>query len=212
MERLDHAEQLANAKLFHELKTTLGAQGEGDVYLFCMVRADWRCPCCHRSKTEIARLDRNGNLLCSIVEHHDHFGDLACRVIPTPNYKEGDVSAANYVRYSFERFPRTVICGDCNVAEVEAKRIVGADSNFSFAPIELMQVLVVRLNSGHAIREDRVAEVYEAAMMGMKPLGAHLRAVVNAMKNPQQPHGMEQIGGAAVRVLAGAFANRLSKT
>jgi len=37
----------------------------------------WTCPCCRRSKSEIARLTPAGILLCQLDFHHDHLRDHA---------------------------------------------------------------------------------------------------------------------------------------
>lgn len=192
----------ANARLLYRLLQTTGAIGFGSISGFFEVFPEWRCPCCHRSKEEIVRLDKNAHLLCSIHWHHDHFLDLA-------REKIGPIESS--VEDSFCRFPRTQICSDCNVAESTlAKRSLNEDEkrlrHFSFAPFEIASFIIVRMNAGHSVDVERAQIAYQAAQPSMKLLGDRLRAVVQSIRTDADT--FEQVGGAAWRVLKEVNAKR----
>ena len=204
----NHEEQLKNCLLMMELFQKLNAYGTGNVRRFCEVTVDWRCPCCHRSKAEIARLDKNGNLLCGIAEHHDHFNDMASDQIRKAMKAIGEIERDDYaalsaVEFSFQRFPPTLICEDCNVAEPEGKRLVCAKSSFTFTPWEIMQFVEVVPNHPHTVNYERCKAVHDAAMTTVTVMANHLRGVLSGISNGNGT-GFMSIGDAAVRALNAA--------
>jgi len=204
----NHEEQLKNCLLMMELFQKLNAYDTGNVRRFCEVTTAWRCPCCHRSKSEIARLDKNGNLLCAIAEHHDHFNDMASDQIRKAMRAAGEIEtedymALNYVEGSFQRFSPTLVCEDCNVAEPEGKRLVCAKSSFTFAPWEIMQFVEVVPNHPHTVNYERCKAVYEAAITTVTVMASHLRGVIAGI-NSRNGTGFVSIGDAAVRALNAA--------
>lgn len=100
------------------------------------VGPDWRCPCCSRRRDELIRWapisgthfrakygDAHGMAwTASIVEHHCH---------------------------GTGRFPRTIICGDCNSADGAVKRKLGLPKEWSFSPKEIAQFVSCFPHSGH---------------------------------------------------------------
>lgn len=181
-----------NAALLRELEKDLKTIAMGDQHHFFEVSADWRCPCCHRSKEEFARRDKNHKLLCALHNHHDHFGDYASTKLP------GHVK--NLID-SFCRFPDTLICSDCNVAEPVAKTISGAPEHFSFAPFEIATFITVRKRSGHIVRPDCAKRAYEAARPAMRLLKDRLKDVRRAAQDQDEGDTFGSIGGAAWRAL-----------
>lgn len=174
-----------NAHLLYALKEAKSARGFGAIAGFFEAEATWRCPCCYRSKGEFARLDKNGNLLCQIVFHHDHFGDEACerlRALKTfKDWQDGRVTEE-----SFSRFPPVMICQDCNVADPAAKAIVAAPKAFSFAPCEI--ACFVRPSSGvpHRVDVASVQKVYRAAHEVMLVLEDRLIAIAGPGEVPSR--------------------------
>jgi len=87
---------------------------------------DWRCPSCRRSKYEQLRWTKSitgrgvpkgeYQWLAPIHEHHDHGGDTGERA---------------------PRFPPTMLCFDCNIAEGRTKDRLDLPRDFSFSPVEL---------------------------------------------------------------------------
>src|SRR5262245_6756699 len=94
-----------NAGLLLDLMAQKGARDLGDIHYFFVTPFNWRCPICCRSKPEFARLDKNGDLLCCVRPHHDHYGDLAWRKFPKPETRDlrwgigGDALVAGFRRF-----------------------------------------------------------------------------------------------------------------
>jgi hypothetical protein len=189
-----------NARLLRDLEKRLGASSLGSICGFFEAGTGWRCPCCHRSKVELARLDRNRNLLCALHWHHDHFGDYASDKLPRV------ANATDNLIESFCRFPNTLICSDCNVAEPAAKQIVNAKPYFSFAPFEIATFITVRPNAGHLVDDARVRTAYEAAKPALLLVWNRLKAVMDSARNEDED--FQHIGGPAWRVLKEANAKR----
>jgi rubredoxin len=54
----------------------------------------------------------------------------------------------------------TVICSDCNEADVKAKKMVGAPSPFSFAPADIGRFIVPAPQSSHRIDRDVLSDLW----------------------------------------------------
>ena len=120
---------------------------------------NWQCPACQRWKPEIVRVTPNGVLLCQLVNHHDHTGDLVKRRVaknglPSEGRDRTEVlKAVELCRPLAERFWPTMICGDCNIAEGQAKvKLAGTiDPDFSFSPVEIARFVRAKPNAAHEI-------------------------------------------------------------
>jgi hypothetical protein len=191
-----------NARLLVDLMNQFEAIGIGAISGFFEVSTDWCCPVCHRQKPEIARRDKNGNLLCQLVWHHDHLSHLSDRL---PYYRTQldwqDARPLDSLRGNFKRFDDVLICGDCNVAEGAAKVSAKAPSNFSFGPFEISTFIVVKDNAPHTLDRPKVAEAYKQVFPSLKIYGDVLR---DLPKHEADPDSFEQIGGSACRVLSEA--------
>lgn len=185
-----------NARLLYGLCQATGATGLGAIFGFFDVEPTWRCPCCYRSKPEIARLDKNNNLLCQIVGHHDHFDEHISSLWSVTKQEPGLHAA---LRESLTRFPAMLICSDCNVAEPAAKRIVGAPVTFSFAPYEIASFIRVKANAPHEIIEERVHAAYAAAKPAMQLIAERVRSAVRAREVNEA--AWEPLNAALFRVL-----------
>jgi hypothetical protein len=170
----------ANMRLLLDLQSEFQAEGLGAIYNFFAVDRDWRCPACYRNKREIARIDKNGNLLCALVWHHDHFCD--CFDTHVGPEVKAEWAARSAMLASFVRFPNTLICNDCNVCEPYAKNIVGAPAEFSFAPYEIAGFIDVGNNRPHTVNSDNAKKAYEAALPMMRVLAQRLRAVNKSVR------------------------------
>ncbi len=117
--------------------------------LWHSVGPDWHCPACDRSKFEILRWSRRFPNSPSPIEgwiaplhgHHDHgqgmfFSDRG-------------------------RFPRTVICDQCNSVDGQAKRGCGLPKDFSFAPSEIKQFIHATPHGRHTIDFKMARSIYE---------------------------------------------------
>lgn len=190
-----------NARLLCELKEARKADAFGNIARFFEVEPDWRCPACCRSKQEIARGDKNGNLLCAIVQHHDHFGDFAEEMLDLRRLEDWTVARA--IRESLVRFAPTLVCDDCNVADPRAKLIVEERRPFSFAPYEIASFIRAKPNAPHDLDHDRVRAAHDAAQPAMALLGMRLREALAVRRNAGGD-AWEHISAPAARVLANA--------
>ena len=190
----------ANARLLFEIAKENNADGLGAISNFFGTHEDFCCPCCHRSKRNIARIDKNGHLLCQFVYHHDHFGDTSGGIIKAHrgelDWRES--RELHSLGDNFERFPQTLICSDCNVAEGAAKKVSPAiPPAFSFTPLEISQFIIVSDNKPHRIDGAKVIEIFEALLGSLQLYGNSLRSI----RDYRPDSDFEQIGGAAWRVL-----------
>lgn len=200
---IDAVEAEKNCRLLLSLIDRFKAAGLGAVHNFFATAADACCPCCYRKKSDIARLDKNGNLSCRFVHHHDHFVDVSHNVVmlfrPSGLQRDEsvDYDTFNAVRSSFQRFPDTLVCEHCNNADAAAKLVVGAPKQFSFAPYEITGFIIVAPNEPHKIDPERAESIYEAA----KPTMAGISERLRALKKAADGDTFEPIAAAAWRVL-----------
>lgn len=201
-----------NSHLLWELLDELGAVDRGNVCGFHDTAHDWRCPCCFRSKREIARIDKNRNLWCAIVFHHDHYQDLAYELFS--KYKLLQTRTAHVVLGSFARFPETLICEDCNNADAAAKAKINAamgdeaqvPATFSFAPHEIAHFVRVSRNTSHEIVTPRAVEAWRAIAPSMRLLKDRLKETIKAASGAAE---FEAVGEAAARVLMNIAVERM---
>lgn len=130
--------------------------------------ADWECPACQRSKTEIMRPNKHGYLTGHIHEHHDHMSELVGRefdrISSSRECVVADFDASTFVQrtaYAASAFDSTLICSDCNTADVKAKRIVSSPLDFSFSPRELAQFIEPRPHSDHKINRAQALAIWK---------------------------------------------------
>lgn len=134
---------------------------------WAMTPPNWMCAGCGRSKEHIARLNQNGDLMCRLVEHHDHACDLLARkfsdISASLQRVVADKTAEHFAKRSatmISAYENAILCDDCNGADAKAKKIVGADKFFSFSPGEIRRFVVVTSNKGHGIDEKCAAEIW----------------------------------------------------
>ena len=128
----------------------------------------WVCPACGRPKLDIARINAKGEAMCHLVEHHDHMRDVlkqrfqklsAARAVVV-----ADELAERFAKRSaamIAAYDNTIICGDCNNADVKAKKAAGTPKEFSFSPQELLRVILPVANQSHAIDPNAAKAVWE---------------------------------------------------
>lgn len=177
----------ANGRLLVALMREHGCSDPGLISGFFDTASGWTCPCCFRTKAEMARADRRGRLLCAIHLHHDHFIDRVRQQLdPVLSVSFGPDTnrIAVLIGAGHVRFCDTLICNDCNVAEPVAKSRVAAPAYFSFAPFEIVQFIKVRDNAPHEIDAAMAALAYEAAKPSMVFLGKRLIEIAASMAKP----------------------------
>lgn len=118
----------------------------------------WRCPSCGRSAQELVRWT---NILGP--SWRARFGD---------EHGMGfSISMTHHHCHGSGRFPRTLICGDCNSADGAAKRKLGLPERWSFSPAEIGQFVSVVSYSGATKIDYTIAlRLYQAAQL---PAPAH---------------------------------------
>ena len=60
----------------------------------------------------------------------------------------------------FNRFPETIICGDCNSADGRAKQKLSLPSNWSFSPADIRQFIETRPHAGYRINYQKAKDLY----------------------------------------------------
>jgi rubredoxin len=119
---------------------------------------DWMCPGCGRSKIQIARLNTKGEVMCRLAAHHDHMQDALKRLFQEFSVNRQKVVADQYAEDFAKRsaamiaaYDPTLICVDCNNADVTAKQTAQAHDDFSFSPQELRRIVKPIPNAPHSI-------------------------------------------------------------
>lgn len=120
----------------------------------------WTCPCCGRSKPQIARLASSGTVLCHLEQHHDHLEEFLKRRFSAVDLQSDERNhriqishAEAALRPLVERFERTLICVDCNLADGRVKLALRdeVDSHFTFTPSEIVEFITVSDNHIHEV-------------------------------------------------------------
>lgn len=146
-----------------------GAKKADMTLWWAMTPQSWVCPACDRSKPELVRLNKNGDLMCRLVEHHDHMGDVLQTQFQRHSVSRDKVVATDLAEEFAKRsaamvsaYDNTIICNDCNNADPRAKKIIGAPDDFSFSPAEIRQFISVRANEPHEILPDEATRVWKS--------------------------------------------------
>lgn len=179
---MDRPSDNPNIPLFWDMMREFGAKAPGKLTGFMETPVDWHCHGCLRDKRAIARLDKNGNLLCRVVLHHDHFDE---EYFPSELVKVLGYPAADAARRHIRRFEPQIICEDCNTADSAAKAVLGAPTGFSFAPHEIGRFIDVTPNQPHKVDPDRARSVY----IEVQPVMSRLAQVLRAAKTMNKQIG-----------------------
>lgn len=136
--------------------------------LWAYTATSWKCPACQRPKAEIARPNKNGDLMCRLVEHHDHMKDLLLRKFQSISASMqrvlADEAAEDFAKRSapmVSAYDNTVICNDCNNADAVAKKLVKAHPAFSFSPQEILEFVITVPYAEHRIDQAIATRIWE---------------------------------------------------
>jgi rubredoxin len=164
--RLDGIQSPSNAALQDSHET----QGFNLTSWWAAVPPSWRCPCCDRDKSQLARRDSSGRLLGRLTSHHDHFMDLLDNIVAERAKVIGvimlDEAGKRFIRRFREamvRFDDVIVCEDCNNADGRAKKFVDAPAYLTFSPREIADFIIVKPNSIHDLDHNRVMAMYAVA-------------------------------------------------
>lgn len=153
-----------------KLAKRLGAVGFDMDEWWAKTPPRWTCSGCGRSKLQIARLNKKGELMCRLVAHHDHMGDLLkdlfAEISASLPKVLADEKADQFAKRSgsvISVHEPAVVCNDCNNADAEAKRELKLPRYFSFSPAEIRQFCTAAPNEPHQIDFARARSLWEAA-------------------------------------------------
>ncbi|TDO97201.1 hypothetical protein [Marinomonas balearica] len=159
-----------DAEFSHQTKQIIDSLGAKKAHLnkwWVMTPMDWKCPSCCRPKPDIAKLDHHNYASCHLHEHHDHMQDIVKDLFAQSSANRTDVIADNLserfairTAFAISAYDNTVICADCNKADGDAKKLVGADRNFSFSPGEISEFIITTPNQEHKIDKDKGSEIW----------------------------------------------------
>lgn len=128
----------------------------------------WVCSGCGRGKLEIARLNSNKEIMCHLVEHHDHMKDILKRRFQEMSVSlEKVIASAQAEKFAkrssmmISSFENTVVCIDCNNADASAKKVARAHPDFSFSPQEIKQFIISTPNQPHEINVEIARAIWK---------------------------------------------------
>lgn len=112
-------------------------------HLYANLAPEWRCPGCGRARHQLLRWTmlypnsphRRMGWAAGLHEHHDHGGGSG-------------------------RFPRTIVCEQCNSADAAAKRELKLPKLFSFSPAEIRQFVFATPHGWHLIDYAAAQRIY----------------------------------------------------
>lgn len=123
--------------------------------LWASIDDGWICPACGRNKFQImkwtlrfpASSKKFMDWVAALHKHHDH--------------------SVGLLENSQRRFPETLICGQCNVADGATKRKLELPSNFSFSPQEMRTFIQATPHDKHTIDFDIAFTIYQSLSAGI---------------------------------------------
>jgi rubredoxin len=129
---------------------------------------EWECPSCGRAKSNIVRLNSKGQLMCRLVEHHDHMKDLVERefklACKSQNVLIADEQAKRFAARASQMvsaYDNAIICDDCNGADATAKGAAKTNKSFSYSPQEIRQFVRPQPNQPHEIDEKEARRIWQ---------------------------------------------------
>lgn len=186
---------------------------------WAMLKPDWTCPCCGRSKELIAHKNASGILIAKVVNHHDHFIDfineefrkqLGPRWNAVPDGRQNVMGA---IVENFLAFENVMVCLSCNQADGDAKtalmETLGLGPTFmklfSFAVDDIRRFISKAPNRHHKVdvkralklfTDQRKLEIFEfrkaavTEQVGLVARGVHWRS-------PERHPSREDVSSAA---------------
>lgn len=130
------------------LEEVSGFDGAHCKRLYSSIGPDWQCPGCQRTKYQLLRWtmlfpnrpDRHMGWAAGLHKHHDH---------------------GNWPG----RFPKTLVCEQCNSADAAAKRALKLPKKFSFSPAEIRCFVIAIPHGWHLINYTAAQWLYVAATL-----------------------------------------------
>jgi hypothetical protein len=151
-------------------------------------------------------LDKNGNFLCSIHEHHDHYSERFD--VDVRKLSPGDFGFGRVVQDSLIRFQNTLICSDCNVAEPAAKKIVDAPSYFTFSPFEIAYFIDIVADGKILVNALRAQAAYEAAKPSLRLIYERIQSIKKGVETGSNFEPLAVSVGLVMSRLQASITNR----
>lgn len=169
---------------------------------------DWRCPCCGRSKFQISRLGKKGQILAKLVVHHDHMGDALHAAFHASFEKAGtNVEQIDGLRLvermsrAFAAYEEVLICEDCNNADTEAKKQVAAPPFFSFSIGQIRRFIRSGDHQPHVVDDLVAKQIWQEAKPAYELRIRLIRAVAHAAATDTHWYEPYEFGVEAIPVL-----------
>ena len=148
---------------------------------------DWICPCCGRTKFQVSRVGKKGQILAKLVVHHDHMGEAMKAAFHSAFEAAGtrveQIDGWRLVERmgdAFAAYAEVLVCEDCNNADTEAKKLAGSPSYFSFSIGQIRRLIVSGDHRPHLVESTRAGEVWEEAEPAYELRMNLIRAVAQA--------------------------------
>lgn len=131
---------------------------------------DWICPCCMRSKFQISRAGKQGQILAKLVVHHDHMSEAMQAAFHEAFESAGtNVEQVEGLRLvermgkAFAAYEEVLICEDCNNADTEAKKQVLSPRYFSFSIRQIKQFINIQDHHSHRLDVAKAEQIWREA-------------------------------------------------
>jgi rubredoxin len=182
---------------------------------WAMLKPDWQCPCCGRSKSEIAHKNASGVLIAKIVDHHDHFSAFINRAFREQlgarwnNSPDRRPDVMKVINENFLAFDNVIICESCNKADRDAKLMLmealrlGADfmEAFSFSVDEIRSFIICGRNQHHKVDSKCVIKIFtersklEIFEFRKKAVAEQVALLARGVhwRSPERPPGREDV-------------------
>jgi hypothetical protein len=136
---------------------------------------DWVCPCCSRSKFQISRIGKQGQILAKLVVHHDHMGEAMKAAFHSAFEASGthveQIDGWRLVERlgsGFAAYAEVLVCEDCNNADTEAKKLIGSPEYFSFSIKQIRRFITSCDHSPHQVRQELAELAWDETKHGYK--------------------------------------------
>lgn len=148
---------------------------------------NWMCPCCGRSKFQVSRLGRSGQILAKLVVHHDHMDESlkaafhsAFEAAGTDIAQSSGLQLVERIGNAFSAYEPVLVCEDCNNADTKGKRSARAPNDFSFSPSQIRAFIRPRDHQPHEIDPTAATDTWSQARPAYELRMQLIRTVAHA--------------------------------
>lgn len=168
----------------------------------------WGCPCCERSKFQISRIGNKNQILAKLVIHHDHMREVldaefhaAFESAGTTVEQIDGQRLVERIGNAFAAYEEVLICEDCNNADTEAKKLVGAPRFYSFSIGQIRRFIQRGDHKPHRINASTAEAVWCEAQPAYELRMKLIRAVAHAAATDSHWYEPYARGADAIPVL-----------